>query len=89
MSVTLHELYFQTIRPLSEQQRLELMALIANDLARPRSTDELQESPGKKLADLFGSANLGYATGIDNEQIDADLAWEYANTHANTHEDAN
>ena len=85
MSVTLQELYVQTIRPLSEQQRLELMALIANDLARPRSTDELRESSGKKLADLFGSANLGYATGIDNEQIDADLAREYASTH----EDAN
>jgi hypothetical protein len=28
----------------------------------------------KKLSELFGAASLGHATGIDNEQIDADLA---------------
>ncbi|MGE0885114.1 MAG: hypothetical protein AB7P14_16330 [Blastocatellales bacterium] len=31
---------------------------------------------GKKLSDLFGSASLGHPTGLDNEQIDADLARE-------------
>lgn len=30
---------------------------------------------------LAGAADLGYATGTDNEQIDADLAREYASTH--------
>ncbi len=29
----------------------------------------------------FGAVNLGYATGIDNESIDADLARTYADTH--------
>ena len=29
----------------------------------------------------FGEVNLGYATGVDNEQIDADLAKEYVATH--------
>src|SRR5438034_5434649 len=29
----------------------------------------------------FGAVNLGYATGADNESIDADLTREYAETH--------
>ena len=29
----------------------------------------------------FGALNLGYATGVDNEQIDADLAQAYMATH--------
>ena len=29
----------------------------------------------------FGEVNLGYATGVDNERIDADLAREYADLH--------
>jgi hypothetical protein len=29
----------------------------------------------------FGAVNLGHATGIDNEGIDADLARSYADTH--------
>lgn len=39
------------------------------------------EGKGGKLSDLFGTASLGHATGLDNEEIDADLAREYANTH--------
>lgn len=41
----------------------------------------VQEKPGPKLSDLFGMASLGHPTGLNNEQIDADLAREYANTH--------
>ena len=33
------------------------------------------------LRELFGSVDLGYPTGADNESIDADLAREYASTH--------
>ena len=29
----------------------------------------------------FGEVDLGYATGVDNEQIDADLARAYAARH--------
>lgn len=29
----------------------------------------------------FGAIDLGYATGISNEEIDADLGREYANLH--------
>jgi len=33
------------------------------------------------LRELFGSIDLGYPTGADNESIDADLAREYGNNH--------
>ena len=33
------------------------------------------------VRELFGSVDLGYPTGTDNESIDADLAREYASTH--------
>lgn len=33
------------------------------------------------LRELFGSVDLGHPIGIDNEEIDADLAREYGNTH--------
>ena len=36
------------------------------------------------LRELFGSVDLGYQTGADNESIDADLAREYADTHEET-----
>lgn len=43
----------------------------------------LQRSRGT-LRELFGSVDLGYPTGADNESIDADLAREYASTHEET-----
>jgi predicted DNA-binding antitoxin AbrB/MazE fold protein len=33
------------------------------------------------LRELFGSVDLGYPTGADNESIDADLAREYGDPH--------
>jgi hypothetical protein len=36
------------------------------------------------LRELFGSVDLGYPTGEDNESIDADLAREYASTNEET-----
>lgn len=44
------------------------------------STNAPQKSRGG-LRELFGSVDLGYPTGADNESIDADLAREYASTH--------
>lgn len=75
------EFYQQKIRPLSEQERLELMALIASDLARSQPIEDREVKGGQRLSDLFGSAALGYPTGLDNERIDEELAREYANSH--------
>ena len=38
-------------------------------------------APRGSLSELFGSVDLGYPTGADNESIDADLAREYGATH--------
>lgn len=81
MSTNVQELYQQAVLPLPEQERLELLALIANDLARPRPTNGAGQPRGKKLSELFGAASLGHATDLDNEQIDADLARAYADNH--------
>jgi hypothetical protein len=48
MSVKVQELYQQTVRPLPERERLELAALIVNDLARIRPTNGAPQPRGKK-----------------------------------------
>ncbi len=45
-----------------------------------RSDAELQAAR-ERFERHFGAVSLGYATGADNESIDADLAREYADTH--------
>ncbi|MBP5976849.1 hypothetical protein HW132_30035 [Brasilonema sp. CT11] len=49
-------------------------------LASSHSQTELQrEEARQRLLHYAGAISLGYATGIDNEGIDADLARAYAN----------
>jgi hypothetical protein len=48
-------------------------------LARPNLNSELEQEARQRLLSYAGTINLGYATGIDNESIDADLARAYAN----------
>lgn len=45
-----------------------------------RTEDQLQAARAR-FEQHFGAVDLGYATGADNEQIDADLAREYDDTH--------
>jgi hypothetical protein len=42
---------------------------------------EQQEQARQKFKSHAGAISLGYATGIDNEAIDADLAKAYANEY--------
>jgi hypothetical protein len=44
-------------------------------------TEEEKQAAIERFNRNIGSVNLGYATGVDNEQIDADLASEYGNMH--------
>ena len=83
MQTDIQEIYRQTILPLSQQERLQLAALIINDLSRRPPTDNQDALPKRKggIRELFGSVSLGYATGADNESIDADLARAYADNH--------
>ncbi len=81
MSVNVKELYRQTVLPLPEPARLELLALIANDLAQPRLMNGLSHTPKRKgdITKFFGMWKGGTADDSDNEKIDADLARAYAN----------
>jgi predicted DNA-binding antitoxin AbrB/MazE fold protein len=54
---------------------------------RVRLTIESPTGPQRSLGtlrELFGSVDLRYPTGADNDSIDADLAHEYASTHEET-----
>ncbi len=48
---------------------------------RPQLTEEEARAAWERLERHMGAQNLGYATGADNESIDADLAREYDNPH--------
>jgi hypothetical protein len=45
-----------------------------------RNETELQAAR-EQFERHFGAVDLGYATGLDNEEIDADLEREYASIH--------
>lgn len=49
--------------------------------ARTQRTEVEKQAARERFERHFGEVDLGYATGVDNEQIDADLAKEYAATH--------
>ena len=50
------------------------------DIRQPRTTAE-QQAARVRFEQHFGEVNLPDAIGADNEQIDADLAREYGDTH--------
>lgn len=62
--------------PLDLQPNTRVRVTIETNFARPKRGNGVQGG----LAHLFGSVDLGYPTGADNEGIDADLAGEYAHT---------
>ncbi len=45
------------------------------------SSEEQQEKARQRFRNNAGAVSLGYATGIDNASIDADLARAYANDY--------
>ena len=55
--------------------------LAAQQDTRKPLTDAEQQAARERFERHFGEVDLGYATGVDNEQIDADLARAYAATH--------
>ena len=48
---------------------------------RPPASEADREAAIARLRHFAGTVSLGHPTGTDNEQIDADLAREYADTH--------
>ena len=49
--------------------------------SRAQQTEAERRAARERFELHFGAVDLGYPTGVDNEQIDADLAGEYAATH--------
>lgn len=85
MQADIQEIYQQTIRPLSEQEKLQLAALILNELSHEPTGAEAQEKPKRKgdITKFFGMYKGGDPQGPDNKKIDADLARAYADNHEN------
>ena len=76
------EIYARSIRPLGEGEKLELATLILEDISQSKKRETNGHAAGSDgLVELFGSVSLGHPTGADNENIDADLAREYASRH--------
>ena len=80
LTVTVPEEVYQPLveEALKQGRTPEEEAALRLQRSVPRRNGERR--PGA-LRDLFGSVDLGPPIGIDNEQIDADLAREYADTH--------
>jgi predicted transcriptional regulator len=64
-----------------EEVALEWLAKRAAQRRRPQWTEEERQAARERFRRHAGAVNLGYATGANNESIDADLAREYGSTH--------
>jgi hypothetical protein len=80
MQSNIQEVYRQQILPLDEKERLELAALIINDISNKAESNGETISAGG-IREMFGTWSSGNPHSSDNEQIDADLAKAYADTH--------
>lgn len=79
MAIDIEEIYQRTISPLPKKEQLKIASLILEEVTR--DDESLRPERTGSVRELFGSANLGRATGANNESIDADLTREYTNTH--------
>jgi len=73
----------QRLQFMAEQQGTDAQGIVLQAVKRllppPKPTPEEIAAANKEL--FSHTSSLGYATGLDNEQIDADLAREYADDH--------
>ena len=79
MQTNIQEIYQQNIFSLPDSEQLKLASLILEKVTK-QSNGNHAKSKGS-VRELFGSVSLGYATGADNDSIDADLAKAYLDTH--------
>jgi len=80
MPSNVQEVYRVQVLKLNEKERLKLAALIINDISnKPETNGEAKSAGG--IREMFGSWSSGNSRSSDNEQIDADLAKAYADTH--------
>lgn len=83
MPSNIQELYRQSVRPLPARDRLQLAALILNELTPALDATDEAHSPRRKgdITRFFGAWSSGDPDSANNERIDADLAREYGTTH--------
>ena len=80
MQSTIQEVYREQILAFNEKDRLKLAALIISDISnQPETNGEPKNAGG--IREMFGSWSSGNPHSSDNEQIDADLARAYADSH--------
>ena len=79
MQNIIQKVYQEQILLLDEKERLKLAALIINDISNKPENGEAKSAGG--IREMFGTWNSGNRHSSDNEQIDADLARAYADTH--------
>ena len=58
-----------------------IIATRAPHRGMPLVTEAEKVAARERFEHHFGEVNLGHATGVDNERIDADLARDYADNH--------
>ena len=78
MEDSVQDFYRRNVRPMTEEERKRLAALILNELS-----EETTGKPKRKgdITKFFGMYKGGDPNGSDNEKIDADLARSYADDH--------
>ena len=78
MEDSVRDFYRRNVRPLPEQERKQLAALILEELA-----EEKKDKPKRKgdITKFFGMFDSGDPNSSDNDRIDADLAREYGDSH--------
>ncbi len=86
MRTDIQEIYATAIRPLPDEEKLQIATLILEDVTKKNVSGGEPKKRKRKDGDItkfFGAVSLGHATGSDNESIDADLARSYADNHEN------
>jgi hypothetical protein len=81
MQANIQEIYANTIHPLTSDDKLRIAALILEEVTGKSPVNGGSQTPERKddITKNFGLWEGGDANDSDTEQIDADLAREYAN----------
>ena len=85
LNVELSEEVFTAIQHQAKSAGISPTRWVANLLENQyrffSTTHEEKQKARERFESHFGAVDLGHPTGIDNEQIDEDLARVYADTH--------
>jgi len=78
MEDSVQDFYRRNVRPMTQDERKQLAALILNELS-----GKTTEKPRRRgdITKFFGTFDSGDPNSADNERIDADLARAYADNH--------